>query len=93
MSIRAHRVNEIKYKGNYEESFNLYHDDKLMDFLGCELSDQLNCDGAGMAYIAVDTLKDAIKKLKLEDYRKESLKADIAWAKANDEDYVRYDCF
>lgn len=91
MSVRAYRVNEVIRQES--ESFNIWHDDELIDFLGHELSNQMNEDGAGMVYIAVDTLEKALKEVKLHVYMKKALKEDIAWAKANDVDFVRYDCF
>ena len=97
MSVRAHRVVEIKVEESYT-SFNLWHDDKLMQFLDEESNffSQLTDDGTGVADVAVEVLKRALeqaKKLKIDLDTVECLKKDIEWAEARSEGFIQYYCF
>ncbi|MHB1696515.1 MAG: hypothetical protein ACYCSQ_00185 [bacterium] len=64
MSVRAHRIIEIKDAG---ESFNITHDRKLIDFLEgiCDIGHNLNEDGCGIFDIPVTVLKQAINEVPL----------------------------
>ena len=92
MSVRAHRINKVEYNG---ESFNLWHDKELVDFLDTEdrLFDQLNEDGCGFAEISVETLKKALAELNLRPERREAIEADVKWAKERGEDWILYYLF
>ncbi len=97
MSIRAYRIIEIKVEPNYA-SFNLYHDEKLMEFLDNEVGfySQLTDDGTGLTFVSLEVLERAIKRaksLKLEPDTVECLNKDIDAAKAQDDDYVQYYCY
>ena len=97
MSVIARRIIEIKTETEYN-SFNLWHDGKLMDFLDDEANffSQLTDDGTGVSEISVEVLESAISKaveLELDDDTVANLKKDIAWAKEHDEEFVQYYCY
>lgn len=97
MSIRAYRIIEIKIEPNYA-SFNLYHDEKLMEFLDnwAGFYSQLADDGTGVACVSIEVLERAIKRaksFKLEPDTVECLNKDIEAAKAQDDDYIQYYCY
>ncbi len=97
MSISANRIIEIKVEESYN-SFNLWHDRKLMDFLDEDANffSRLSDDGAGISEVSVEVLEDAVSKaveLELDADTVANLKKDIAWAKANDQVFVQYDCY
>ena len=97
MSVRARRIIEIKTEESYE-SFNLWADKKFMDFLDEESGffSQLTNDGTGVAEAPVEALEKAVEqasKLELDSDTVESLKKDIAWAKAHNEEFVQYYCY
>lgn len=92
MSVRAYRI--IKIERAEEPSFNLWHDEELLDMLD-DMNDQRNMDGNGFLEVPVHSLENAIANFPFEenDYRKEAIQADIAFAKENNNDYVLYECF
>lgn len=92
MSVRAYRVNEIKTENN--PSFNLWHDEKLMDYLESSTGfyNQLNQDANGIGGLELEELEEAVK-LDLEPETMEALKADIAWLKKNGDTYIEYYCY
>jgi hypothetical protein len=96
MSIRAHRIIEIKLAE--VPSFNLWHNTKLVQFLDEEsdIFSFLNTSGTGEIEISVKVLKKAInsaKKLDIDSDTINSLQEDIDFAKSKNNDYVIYDCF
>jgi hypothetical protein len=97
MSISANRIIKIEVEESYN-SFNLWHDRKLMDFLDTEADffSRLSDDGAGVSEISVEVLEKAVSmavELELDADTVTNLKKDIAWAKANDQEFVQYDCY
>ena len=97
MSVSANRIIEIKVEESYN-SFNLWHDRKLMDFLDTEANffSRLSDDGLGVSEISVEILEDAVSKaveLELDADTITNLKKDIAWAKEHDQEFVQYDCY
>jgi len=94
MSIRAHRV--IR-KELADSSFNLWHDTDIVDFLetGSHFFEGRNSDGIGMIEVPLMRLKELLANYKWEaqDYRKDAIEADVAWAEENDREFVEYDCF
>ena len=97
MSVSANRIIEIKVEESYN-TFNLWHDRKLMDFLDTEVDffSRLSDDGTGISEASVEVLEAAVSKaveLELDDDTVTNLKKDIAWAKANDQEFVQYDCY
>jgi hypothetical protein len=97
MSVSANRIIEIKVEESYN-TFNLWHDRKLMDFLDTEADffSRLSDDGAGISEVSVEVLEKAVSmaiELELDDDTVTNLKKDIAWAKANDQEFVQYDCY
>ncbi len=96
MSIRAHRIIEIKLAD--VPSFNLWHNTKLVQFLDEEsdIFSFLNANGTGEIEISVKVLKKAAKmakKLDIDSDTINSLQEDIDFAKSNRRDSVIYDCF
>lgn len=97
MSVRAYRI--IKIERADENSFNLWHDTEIMDFLEDfdkqNYSDSLNMDGGGQIEFSVKALKALLKqkKIEIEDYQRRAIQSDIDFAKAHKDDYVLYDCF
>ena len=97
MSVSANRIIEIKIEQSYN-SFNLWHDRKLMDFLDTEADffSQLTADGTGISEVSVEVLENAISKaveLELDADTVTNLKKDIAWAKEHKEEFVEYYCY
>jgi hypothetical protein len=97
MSVSANRIIEIKIEQSYN-SFNLWHDRKLMDFLDTEADffSQLTADGTGISEVSVEVLENAISKaveLELDADTVANIKKDIAWAKEHKEEFVEYYCY
>jgi hypothetical protein len=97
MSVSANRIIEIKIETEYN-SFNLWHDRKLMDFLDTEADffSQLNADGTGISEVSVEVLENAVSKaveLELDADTVANIKKDIAWAKEHKEEFVEYYCY
>jgi len=97
MSVRAYRIIKIDVEESYD-SFNLWHDSKLVSFLDEEASffSSLSTDGTGVTEVSVETLEGAVKqadKLGIDTATVENLKKDIAWAKSQDAEYVQYYCY
>ena len=93
MSVRAYRINKIDTKEN--NTFNLWHDNKLKDFFDTEygLFESMT-EGCGITELPVKALKRALKEVKgLEKYIKEEIEDDIKWAEKKGEDYIQYYCF
>ncbi len=94
MSIRAFKIVEIKYKK--DETFNLWHDENLMDFLDRKGIYETLTEGSGITEIAVKDLEEAVEKNKvtnLSPKTEKAIKKDIAWAKKRGEDYIQYYCY
>lgn len=90
MSVRAYKILEVEK----EPSFNLWHDDDLLDFFRStgEFSD--GTDGNSETCVSVKTIKLALKKKSLwedDDYRPKQLKKDIKGL--DDDDWVSYVCY
>jgi len=93
MSIRAYRVKNIEHEQN--ETFNLWHDETLMEFLeGYGFYNQLNDDARGITNISVKALKEAMKEVKeLDSETKRCILKDIKEAEKNGEEYIQYYCY
>ena len=90
MSIRAYRVKKIEHEQS--DSFNLWHDEGLVEFLekeGC-LS-QLNDDLCGLVEVPIDVLKEALQKVNMSEETKASISKDIETCQ--DAGGVTYYCF
>jgi hypothetical protein len=94
MSIRAHRVIEIKTSGS---SFNLYHDEDVTDWLEMHtyFFHSLNEDSCGLTGVSVEELKDMLSEIgeKLHEDVKKSIKEDIEFAESQGNGYVQYYCY
>ena len=96
MSVRAHRILKVEYAKI--PSFNLWHDEKLINFLdthnGSGFYSQMNDGGGGVVNIEVSVIKEALEKaveLELDEDIVSQLKADIE--AAGEEPDIDYDCF
>lgn len=93
MSIRAHRVKKIIYTG---ERFNLWYDEKLVEFFeGYGFFETLS-EGSGITELPTEALKEAVAKAKELGLTKEvvkQLEEDARWGDKYNSGYVRYYCF
>ena len=91
MSVRAYRINKIESED--VASFNIWHNTELMEFLVSNgMYNALNEDGNGTIEVSVELLQTAIADLTLDDYTKEAILKDIAWAKEQKAEYIMYSC-
>lgn len=97
MSVRAYRVIEIKFA---EPSFNVYEDQKLVNFIEAESEagfyPYLNDYGSGEVDVPLKVLRKAVRmasKLELSEETVKHLKEDVASAKAKKDESVTYSCF
>ncbi|MFP3880598.1 MAG: hypothetical protein ACLFVA_06560 [Dehalococcoidia bacterium] len=93
MSVRAYRVIKIEYAR--PDSFNLSHDEKLMEFLDKEYGfyRYLDDDCNGLTVFPLEALDRAIAEVEMEDDVKEALTKDIETCRKEGEEYVQYYCF
>jgi len=98
VSVRAHRILSVEYAP--ETSFNLWHDEKLVEFLernnDLGFYRQMNDDGSGVVTVSIEALQKAIdeaEELELDEATVRVLGEDIAAAKLANNEYVDYDCF
>ena len=96
MSVRAHRILKVDYAP--ETSFNVWHDEKLVEFLDREndlgFYNQMNDNGGGVVSLTVEVLQkvvDQAKELELDDDTVRVLREDIA--SADPDETIDYDCF
>lgn len=91
MSVRAYRVIKIEHAPS--DTFNLWHDDKLVDFLDseCGFFAALTNEGTGLAKVPVEALQKAVEKLELDDELRKALMEDIEACR--DDGYVTYYCY
>lgn len=87
MAIRAYRVNKIEYEPT--PSFDFWNDEEFVEFLrkGGVLPEDEN-----VIDIPVCVLEEALKTELIMNEVRESIKADIKWAKEQDREYVQYIC-
>ena len=92
MSVRAHRVNKIEYGG---ESFNLYHDDKAIEWLESNTNffEKLDMDCCGISDVSVEDLKKLVKAKGIDKETTKAILEDIRWAEAEKNDWIQYYCF
>ena len=94
MSVRAYRV--IKIECAQPNSFNLWHDDKLVNFLDREYGffEGMN-EGGGLTEVPVEGLREALAnpELELDEYIVEALKRDIEAADQEGDEYIQYYCY
>jgi hypothetical protein len=93
MSVRAYKV--IKIDHYTPNTFNLWQDKELMDFLNKEANifDQLNEDAVGIVEIDADILERALEEVKLDERTYNALKSDIEEAKRDGEEFISYYCY
>ena len=99
MSIRAHLIEEIKYK---EVSFSWHH--PIWDYLrNGGYFDTLNEDNTGIFDVPVDVFQEVVQDVLSGKFQQEHgvfalsdlepLEQDIAWAKQRGDEYLLYYCF
>lgn len=98
MSVKAHRILKVEYAP--QVSFNLYGDQKLVEFLENEndlgFYRQMNDNGGGVVTVGIKTIQKAIdeaEELELDEDTVKVLGEDIAAAKAENNETIDYDCF
>lgn len=91
MSVRAYRVNKIEHE--WESTFNLWHDDKLVEFLERDygLYEGMSNDGNGLVELPIEALEKAVKQLNLDEELVKALKRDIEACRKSG--YVTYYCY
>lgn len=94
MSVRAHRIIEFKLEAS---SFDLWHNEKFVQFLEEEvrLSSNLNSYGTGLLEVPVEILERAIRmadELGLNEDDVEGLQQDIVATKSSRNEFVSYYC-
>jgi len=94
MSIRAHRVEEIKTAG---ESFNLWHDKPVVEWLMGNTSffDSLNCECCGLTEVSVEDLERMLSGVgeEIDPGVRKMIERDIRVAVKKGDDYVVYYCY
>jgi len=94
MSVTAHRITEFKFE---DWSFDLWHDEKFVQFLEKEvrLSSNLDLYGTGLLEIPLETLERAVvmaDELDLDEDTVMALNTDIATARSARKEFVTYYC-
>jgi hypothetical protein len=90
MSVRAYRVKEIVWG---DESFNLWHDKEIYEYLAKSgYLSQLNDDGCGFIDLSIEAVKEMLK-ITENEFAKKRLEEDIECAERKEEDYILYNCF
>ena len=97
MSVNAHRIknNNLDIE---RASFDIGHDEKLMEFLDQEIQFymSLNSYGTGIVDVPLELLEkavDAPKKYDLDEDTVSQIKSDIESAKSTKNEVVTYYCF
>jgi hypothetical protein len=94
MSIRAHRVEEIKTNGS---SFNLWHDEKIMDWLKRKtfFFNSLNGDCCGLTGVEVDDLKAMLSEIgkEINEDTRRAIEEDVRFAEDQGDWLVQYYCY
>ena len=97
MSVNAYRITNNNL--NVETaSFNVWHDEKLIDLLNEEMQFymSLNSYGTGIVDVPVELLEKAVnspKKFDLDEDTVSQIKLDIESAKSGKDEVVTYYCF
>ena len=94
MSIRAHRVEEIKTNGS---SFNLWHDEKIMDWLKRKtfFFNSLNGDCCGLTGVEDDDLKAMLSEIgkEINEDTRRAIEEDVRFAEDQGDWLVQYYCY
>jgi len=95
MSVRARRILKVEYA---EPSFNLWHDEKLVQFIDSECDSgfysQMNSNGGGVICIEASVIKKAIEnaeELGLDENTVALLRVDVE--AVGEDGSIDYDCF
>lgn len=90
MSVRAYRVNKIDHECG--DTFNLWHDDKLVEFLDreCGFYESLS-DGTGLVEVPIEALEQALERVEMDEELKGAIRRDIEACR--DQSYITYYCY
>lgn len=94
MSVRAYKVLKMELADN--PSFNLWHDEKIVDFLNenDDFNSQMNDNGGGYITVSVKSIRKILANLEefeLDELDIEQLRKDIEGLE--DGNYITYSCF
>jgi hypothetical protein len=89
MSVRAYRINHIDFQD--DPSFNLWHDESLMQFLAGRAN--ISEDRIGVDVEVLEKVVNKAKELGLNEWQIKALQDDIKWAKDKGDTYIEYECF
>jgi len=91
MSVRAYRVTRLEVEES--DTFNLWHDDSLVDFLDSkhDFCEQLNSDGVGLVELPIEAMEEALQKVVLSAEGREAITRDIETCR--DSGFIKYYCF
>jgi len=87
MSLGVYRINKLEIEHEKVSSFSLYDDEELVSYF--------DINENGITEVPVDLIEIALedKSLNLSEDARESLNADIEFAKKNGQNYVSYITF
>ena len=90
MSVRAYRVTKIEHEES--DTFNLWQDEKLMEFLDSEYGFyEQTTEGRGLVDVTVEALQEALERVELADELREAIQKDIEACR--EQGYVTYYCY
>ncbi len=92
MSVSAYRVIKIEYA--QPNTFNLWHDGKLVNFLDREYGffEGFN-ENIGLTQLPIEALERALSEVELDDELREALKKDLEACRKEDAKHIQYYCF
>jgi hypothetical protein len=94
MSVRAYHVIEIKTD---RDSFNLWNDKKVVDWLLRETSffQSLNEEWHGLTDVSIEDLERMLSEIgkEIDGDVREAIKKDIKFAEEQGDEYVQYYCY
>jgi len=82
MSVGVYRINKLEIEHEKNSSFSLWDDNELVSFF--------EVNESGTTDVHVDLIEMALEKLDLSQDIRESLKADMEFAKSKGQTYVSY---
>lgn len=92
MSVSAYRVIKIEYA--QPNTFNLWHDCKLMNFLDMEYGFFEGFDeNIGLVQLPIEAIERALSEIELDDELREALKKDLDVCRKEGAEYIQYYCF
>jgi hypothetical protein len=91
MSVRAYRV--IKIEHAEPNTFNSWHDDKLVEFFDREYGFfESMTEGTGLTQLPIEALERALKEVPMDDELKAAFTEDIEACREEGDEYIQYYC-